>query len=186
MQQSNELTTTTDTVDNHVAATIELAAAYLSNNAVSQNDIGSVISSIHSSLAAIMNPAPTVVVEEVAEAAPLVPAVSIKKSITADYIICLEDGKKLKSLKRHLRTSFNLTPEEYRARWGLAADYPMVAPNYAAKRSELAKASGLGVGGRKPKAEVVAEVAPKAARTRKAKVTAPVEVEAEVEATVAE
>lgn len=181
MQQFNKTTETTET---HINATIELAAAYLSNNSVSQNDIGSVISSIHTSIAAIINPTP--VVEEAPEPAPLVPAVSIKKSITADFIVCLEDGKKLKSLKRHLRTSFNLTPDEYRARWGLSADYPMVAPNYAAKRSELAKASGLGVGGgRKRKVEVVeAVVEAKAPRARKAKVVE--SVQTEVEATVAE
>jgi predicted transcriptional regulator len=75
---------------------------------------------------------------------PLTPAVSIKKSLTPDYLICLEDGKKFKSLKRHLRTTYNLTPEQYREKWGLPKDYPMVAPNYAAARSELAKTMGLG------------------------------------------
>ena len=165
----------------HVSATIELAAAYLSNNNVAQSEIGSVITAIHATVGAIINPAPVV---EAPVAEKLVPAVSPKKSVTADFIICLEDGKKLKSLKRHLRTAFNLTPEEYRAKWGLATDYPMVAPNYAAKRSELAKAIGLGQGGRKAKAETEV-VAPKAPRAKKAKaVAAP--VEAVVEATVAE
>ncbi|MFK8034343.1 MAG: MucR family transcriptional regulator, partial [Hyphomicrobiales bacterium] len=89
------------------------------------------------------------------EAEPLTPAVSIRKSITAEYLICLEDGKKFKSLKRHLRTHYDLSPEEYRDKWGLPADYPMVAPSYARARSELAKKMGLGRGtqkrGRRPK-----------------------------------
>jgi predicted transcriptional regulator len=76
--------------------------------------------------------------------------VPVKKSITPDYLVCLEDGRKFKSLKRHLRTKYNMSPEEYRAKWGLAKDYPMVAPNYAKARSDLAKQMGLGQGGRKP------------------------------------
>jgi predicted transcriptional regulator len=95
----------------------------------------------------------------------LVPAVPVKKSITPDFIICLEDGKKFKSLKRHLRTKYDMTPDQYRAKWGLASDYPMVAPNYASARSELAKAMGLGAQRRKP-AETPAP-APRARKTRK-------------------
>jgi predicted transcriptional regulator len=85
---------------------------------------------------------------EAAEAAPKEPAVPIRRSITPDYLVCLEDGRKFKSLKRHLRTKYNMSPEEYRAKWGLAKDYPMVAPNYAKARSDLAKQMGLGQGGR--------------------------------------
>jgi len=86
---------------------------------------------------------------DMVEAAPKEPAVPLKRSITPDFLICLEDGRKFKSLKRHLRTKYNMSPEEYRAKWGLAKDYPMVAPNYAKARSELAKQMGLGQGGRK-------------------------------------
>jgi predicted transcriptional regulator len=85
---------------------------------------------------------------ETVEAAPKEPAVPVRRSITPDYLICLEDGRKFKSLKRHLRTKYNLSPEEYRAKWGLPKDYPMVAPNYAKARSDLAKQMGLGQGGR--------------------------------------
>ena len=121
---------------------IELAAdivsAYVSNNSVPSADLPSLISDVHLALMKVGNGA----AETPAEAPK--PAISIKKSITPDYIICLEDGKKFKSLKRHLRTQYNMTPEQYREKWGLAADYPMVAPNYAKARSELAKEMGLG------------------------------------------
>lgn len=118
--------------------TAEIVAAYVSNNPVPPADLPSLIESVHAKLASIVSGAQQEVVE------PPTPAVSIKKSITPDFIICLEDGKKFKSLKRHLRTKYEMSPEEYRAKWGLPADYPMVAPNYAAARSELAKAMGLG------------------------------------------
>src|SRR6266404_5626057 len=98
---------------------------------------------------------------EALEAAPKEPAVPIRRSITPDFLICLEDGRKFKSLKRHLRTKYNMSPEEYRAKWGLPKDYPMVAPNYAASRSALAKAMGLGQGGRQA-------TKPKPARAKKA------------------
>jgi predicted transcriptional regulator len=121
---------------------IELAAdivsAYVSNNSVSVTDLPGLIGEIHSALLRISNG----IVEVPAETPK--PAVSLKKSITPDYIICLEDGKKFKSLKRHLRTQYNMSPEEYREKWGLPADYPMVAPNYAQARSQLAKEMGLG------------------------------------------
>jgi predicted transcriptional regulator len=121
---------------------IELAAdivsAYVSNNSVPSGDLPSLISDVHLALLKVGNGA----AEAPAEAPK--PAISIKKSITPDYIICLEDGKKFKSLKRHLRTQYNMTPEQYREKWGLPADYPMVAPNYAKARSELAKEMGLG------------------------------------------
>lgn len=119
--------------------TVQIASAYLANNAVPVSGIADVLKAIHAAVSSLGKPtAATVDVD------PLTPAVPIKKSVTDQYIICLEDGKKLKMLKRHLRTAYGLTPEEYRARWGLPKDYPMVAPAYAETRSELAKAIGLG------------------------------------------
>jgi predicted transcriptional regulator len=124
-------------------AMIELAAqivaAYVGNNPVPAGDLPKLIADVHRALeqTATGNPAK----DGQADARP---AINIKKSITPDYLICLEDGKKFKSLKRHLRTHFNLSPEQYREKWGLPADYPMVAPNYASARSSLAKNMGLG------------------------------------------
>jgi predicted transcriptional regulator len=122
----------------------EIVAAYVSNNSIAVADLPALIGDVHSALQRIANgqtnPRPV--------AAKLVPAVPIKKSVTPDFIISLEDGKKFRSLKRHLRTTFGMTPDDYRAKWGLPDDYPMVAPNYAAKRSAMAKASGLGQAGR--------------------------------------
>lgn len=136
--------------------TAHIVAAYVSNNRVAPADLPELISSVFAALTST-----TAAAKAPAEPEPLVPAVSIKKSVSDDYLICLEDGKKFKSLKRHLMTHYNLTPEEYRAKWKLPADYPMVAPNYAAARSALAKSMGLG---RKP-AEAV-EVVDKAPKTR--------------------
>lgn len=116
----------------------EIAAAYVSANPVQAQEIPALIRTVHAALLEVAG-----VTTAAPEATPE-PAVSIKKSVTADYIICLEDGKKFKSLKRHLRTRYSMTPEEYRAKWGLAHDYPMVAPNYAKERSNLAKRMGLG------------------------------------------
>ena len=116
----------------------EIAAAYVSANPVSAQDLPALIRTVHGALLEVAG-----VTAAAPEAAPE-PAVSIKKSVTADYIICLEDGKKFKSLKRHLRTRYSMTPDEYRAKWGLPHDYPMVAPNYAKERSNLAKRMGLG------------------------------------------
>lgn len=124
-----------------LALTAQIASAYLSSNAVPVKDVASVLETIYSAVSALGKAGPAVV-----EVEPPTPAVPIRKSVTADYIICLEDGKKLKMLKRHLRTAYGMTPEEYRARWGLLKDYPMVAPNYARTRSTLAKAIGLGRG----------------------------------------
>ena len=118
----------------------EIVAAYVSNNTVPTQQLAEIIRAIHASLAGLDSEAPP-------SAGGEAPAVPIKKSVTPDFIVCLEDGKKLKMLKRHLRTAFNLTPDTYRAKWGLPADYPMVAPNYAAQRSAFAKKIGLG---RKP------------------------------------
>ena len=118
--------------------TAEIVSAYVSNNSVPSGDLPSLINDVHLALTKVGN-APG---DAPAEAPK--PAVSVKKSITPDFIICLEDGKKFKSLKRHLRTQYNMTPEQYREKWGLPPDYPMVAPNYAKARSELAKEMGLG------------------------------------------
>ncbi len=123
-----------------ITLTSDIVAAHVSNNSVAVAELGALISNVYGALAVLGQ---AVVVEEKMPE----PAVSIRSSVKADYIVCLEDGKKLKMLKRHLMTHYNLTPDQYRARWNLAADYPMVAPNYAEKRRELAKKIGLG---RKP------------------------------------
>ena len=123
---------------NFIELTAEIVSAYVSNNTVPAGDISSLINQVHAALARVSGGS----VEVLAET--LKPAVSVKKSIAPDYIVCLEDGKKFKSLKRHLRTQYNMTPEQYRDKWGLGTDYPMVAPNYAAARSQLAKQMGLG------------------------------------------
>lgn len=124
--------------------TADIVSAYVSNNSIATADIPNLIQSIYKALQGVSGAA------EAAEPEPQEPAVPIKRSITPDFIVCLEDGRKFKSLKRHLRTKYNMSPEEYRSKWGLAKDYPMVAPNYAKARSELAKQMGLGQGGRKP------------------------------------
>jgi predicted transcriptional regulator len=125
-----------------IEMTADIVSAYVGNNSVSANDLPSLIQSVHRALSGVSAGVETV------EVAPKEPAVPVKRSITPDYLICLEDGRKFKSLKRHLRTKYNLSPEDYRAKWGLAKDYPMVAPNYAKARSDLAKQMGLGQGGR--------------------------------------
>jgi predicted transcriptional regulator len=121
-----------------IELTADIVSAYVSNNTVPASDLPALIADVYRALGntqgAVSEPEPE----------PLKPAVNPKKSIFPDYIICLEDGKKFKSLKRHLRTHYDLSPEEYREKWGLPADYPMVAPNYAAARSALAKKMGLG------------------------------------------
>jgi predicted transcriptional regulator len=121
-----------------VELTAEIVSAYVSNNTVVASDLSSVIQNVFDALSRASSTTGQASREE------LRPAVPIKKSVTPEYIICLEDGKKFKSLKRHLRTHYNLTPEDYREKWGLPHDYPMVAPNYAAARSDLAKRMGLG------------------------------------------
>lgn len=122
--------------------TSEIVAAHASNNTVPARDLPEIIKAVFSTLSALG--------QDQIEGERPEPAVAIKKSVTPDYIICLEDGKKLKMLKRHLNTAYGMSPEEYRERWGLPGDYPMVAPNYAKKRSSLAKKIGLG---RKPGAK---------------------------------
>lgn len=120
-----------------VELTTSLVSAHVSNNSVAVADLPQLIREVYGTLSTLGQ-------EEKKEPARPTPAVSIKKSITPEFIVCLEDGKKLKMLKRHLKTAYNMTPEEYRERWGLPQDYPMVAPNYAKQRSSLAKQIGLG------------------------------------------
>ncbi len=138
--------------------TAHIVSAYVEKNRLPASGLSDLIASVSASIGGLGQPA-------VPEVVPPVPAVNPKRSVTPDFIICLEDGKKFKSLKRHLGVHYGLTPDAYRAKWGLPADYPMVAPNYAASRSQLAKSIGLD---RKP---TVAETA-KPARAKKAKATA--------------
>ncbi|RYB06464.1 MucR family transcriptional regulator [Lichenibacterium ramalinae] len=118
--------------------TVEIAAAYISNNSVPSLEVSKLIYDVHAALERLVRNDRPAVVE------PLKPAVSARRSVTNEFITCLEDGKKFKSLKRHLRTHYNLSPEQYREKWSLPADYPMVAPAYAKARSQLAKEMGLG------------------------------------------
>ncbi len=140
-----------------LALTGEIVSAHLANNAVARDEVAPLIQSVFEKLNALAS-------DETPTSVELTPAVPIRRSVTDDHIVCLEDGKKLKMLKRHLMTAYGMTPEEYRAKWGLKPDYPMVAPNYAARRQELAKQIGLG---RKP-VVVAPEPAPKPRRRRKA------------------
>lgn len=117
--------------------TTDIVSSHVANNTVALSDLPSLIRNVYDTLTSIQNQK-----QEVEEK--LVPAVSVKRSIQPEYLICLEDGKKLKMLKRHLKTAYNMTPDDYRARWNLPNDYPMVAPNYAKQRSQLAKNIGLG------------------------------------------
>ena len=154
-----------------VELTADIAAAYLSANTVPAGDLAGLIQTIHQALSGVSTGAPAQAAE------PAKPAVPVKKSITPDYLISLEDGKKYKSLKRHLRTKYNMTPEDYRTKWGLPKDYPMVAPNYAKARSEMARSMGLGQGGRGRKKAAgnngaPAKAAPKATRGRPPKAAA--------------
>ena len=155
--------------DNLILMTTEIVAAHLNNNAVETGDIPSVIETVYQTLLGLGQ---GVMASRAGAGAKPEAAVPVKKSITPDYIVCLEDGKKLKMLKRHLRTAYNMTPEQYRQRWSLPADYPMVAPNYAKKRSKLAKEIGLGTkGGRgrgRPAKAVVSGVKRGPGRPRKA------------------
>jgi predicted transcriptional regulator len=125
-----------------IEMTADIVSAYVGNNEVGAADLPMLIHAVHSALKGVSS-AP-----EPVEAAPKEPAVPIKRSVSPEFLVCLEDGRKFKSLKRHLRTKYNMSPEDYRAKWGLPKDYPMVAPNYAKARSDLAKQMGLGQGGR--------------------------------------
>ena len=122
----------------YIDLTADIVSAYLSNNPTPASEIPNLISQVHSALLRVSSGRSETPLE------PSKPAVSIKKSIAPDYLVCLEDGKRFKSLKRHLRTQYNMTPEQYREKWGLPPEYPMVAPNYAVARSQLAKKMGLG------------------------------------------
>jgi len=142
-----------DSAGDHVGLVVDIVSAYVGNNSLAVGELPGLITAVHGALAQLSNkPAEP-------EEPPLVPAVSIRRSIQQDFLICLEDGKKFKSLKRHLRTRYNLSPDEYRARWNLPDDYPMVAPSYAATRSELARTMGLGQQRRKWPAKVAPEAA---------------------------
>ncbi|HEX8669356.1 MAG TPA: MucR family transcriptional regulator [Allosphingosinicella sp.] len=137
----------TDTNETIVTLTADIVSAHVSNNSVAVNDLPQLIQNVHNALSGLGAP-------REAPAAKPEPAVSIRSSVKPDYIVCLEDGKKLKMLKRHLMTHYQMTPDQYRQKWGLGPDYPMVAPNYAEQRRSLAKKIGLGT---------------KARRTRRAK-----------------
>jgi len=125
-----------------IEMTADIVSAFVSNNSVPATELPALIQSVHRALSSVSS------TPEVVESTPREPAVPVKKSVNPDFLVCLEDGRKFKSLKRHLRTKYNMSPEEYRAKWGLPKDYPMVAPNYAKARSDLAKQMGLGQGGR--------------------------------------
>ena len=127
-----------------IEMTADIVSAYVGNNTVPATELPALIQNIPRALSQVSGG------DEPAPEAPKEPAVPVRKSISPDFLVCLEDGRKFKSLKRHLRTKYNMSPEEYRAKWGLPKDYPMVAPNYAKARSDLAKQMGLGQGGRKP------------------------------------
>ena len=147
---------------NYIELAAEIVSAFVSNNSVPAAELPALISNVHDALNKI-----TTGMAPKAEETKQAPAVPVKKSVQPDYIICLDDGKKFKSLKRHLRTVYNMTPDQYRTKWGLPPDYPMVAPNYAAARSQLAKQMGLGA--RRRKGEQ-GEVAQAPARGRRKKV----------------
>src|SRR5215216_1734033 len=152
------------TPPNYIELAADLVSAFVSNNPVPAAELPALIGNVHAALNKVASGAAQPPTEE-AKA----PAVSVKKSVQPDYLVCLEDGKQFKSLKRHLRTVYDLTPDQYRAKWGLPADYPMVAPNYAAARSELAKQMGLGARRRRPDdAEAAQPAAPQKGRRKKA------------------
>ena len=125
-------------IENYIELAADIVSAYVSNNSVPSSDLPALINEVHMALLRVTTGVAPQAIE------PPKPAVPAKKSITDEYIICLEDGRKFKSLKRHLRTQYNMSPDEYREKWNLAPDYPMVAPNYAKARSNLAKQMGLG------------------------------------------
>jgi predicted transcriptional regulator len=131
------------TLTNNIELAADIVSAYVSNNSVPAAELPALISDVYNALLRVGSGAP------IAPAEPPRPAVPVKRSVSNDFIICLEDGKKFKSLKRHLRSRYNMSPEQYREKWGLPADYPMVAPNYAAARASLARNMGLGKRGGK-------------------------------------
>jgi predicted transcriptional regulator len=127
-----------------IEMTSEIVASYVEKNTIAASELPTLIQSVYRALSSVTTAV------EVVETPVKEPAVPLRRSITPDFLVCLEDGRKFKSLKRHLRTRYNLSPEDYRSKWGLPKDYPMVAPNYAKARSDLAKQMGLGQGGRAP------------------------------------
>ena len=129
--------------DSALGFAVEIVASYVANNTIASDQLPALIRSVHAALATLSDRAPAPASERPK------PAVPINKSIHRDFLVCLEDGKELKMLKRHLRSTYGMTPDQYRKRWGLPADYPMVAPSYAARRSDFAKRIGLGKGVRK-------------------------------------
>ena len=149
--------------DRMIEAASQIVAAYVSNNSVASQDLGSLIGQVHAALCSAASAA------SAPEPEPQQPAVPIRKSVTPDQIVCLEDGKRFKSLKRHLRTHHDMTPDQYREKWGLSRDYPMVAPNYANARSELAKAIGLGQKGTGARVESARPAAAKSSKRSKAR-----------------
>src|SRR3954470_1330670 len=153
------------TSPNYIELAADIVSAFVSKNSVPAAELPALIGSVHQALTKVAHGTPAQAVEE-----PKAPAVSVKKSVQPDYLVCLEDGKRFKSLKRHLRTVYDLTPDQYRAKWGLPHDYPMVAPNYAAARSELAKQLGLG---QKRHSEPVVEAQPAPVRAEPKQAKAP-------------
>ena len=147
-----------ESAGDYVALVVDIVSAYVGNNSLAVGELPGLITSVHGALTQLSRKPAEL------EVPALVPAVSIRRSIQQDFLICLEDGKKFKSLKRHLRTRYNLSPDEYRARWNLPDDYPMVAPSYAATRSELARTMGLGQQRRKWPAKVAPDAVPDAAQ----------------------
>jgi predicted transcriptional regulator len=157
------MTSESTTSPNYIELSAEIVSAYVSNNSVPAADLPLLLNSVYTALTK------TAQGQQEEPKPELVPAVPVKKSVTPDAIICLEDGKKFKSLKRHLRTTYDMTPEQYRAKWNLPHDYPMVAPNYAKARSELARTMGLGQKRRKSAAPVEAPEAAAPAKGRRTK-----------------
>lgn len=149
-----------DEAPNVTNMVVDIIAAFVGHNSVPAAELPSLITSVHKALTGIAG-------EGSKPPEPQQPAVSVKKSVSADYLVCLEDGRKFKSLKRHLQSKYNLSPDDYRAKWGLPKDYPMVAPAYAEARSNLAKQIGLGQGGRKPAAPSPSPATTPAKRRRK-------------------
>ena len=155
--------TSSESAGNLTELVADIVGAYVSKNSVSVADLPKLINEVHSALRQ------TTAGGQTAEEPAKEPAVPIRRSVNPDYIVCLEDGKRFKSLKRHLRTDHDMTPQEYRAKWGLKPDYPMVAPNYAASRSELAKKMGLG---RKPAEDMAVQPKRRGGRPRRATASA--------------
>ncbi|QEN85117.1 transcriptional regulator [Labrys sp. KNU-23] len=147
---------------NLVDLTVDIVSAYVANNQIATTSLADLIRSVHGSLSDLNNP------KQVEANVPPKPAIPIKKSVTNDYVICLDDGLKFKSLTRHLRTAYGMTPEQYREKWGLPADYPMVAPSYSAQRSRLARELGLGQQRQKAKNVPPPPPAPSKGRKKKA------------------